>query len=166
MKYFLDTEFFEDGKTIELISIALRREDDESFYAINEDADYSRIEKDEWMLNNVLRRLPNAINSAWMPKEQIKIKLLEFIGDDKEPEFWADYASYDWIVLCQLFGRMIDLPKHFPMFCMDIQQLKNQVGFEGEFPIKNPKPHDAQYDARECKQRWEFLQEWYWSNRL
>lgn len=37
-------------------------------------------------------------------------------------EFYAYYADYDWIVLCWLFGRMIDLPKLFPKYCKDLKQ--------------------------------------------
>ena len=37
-------------------------------------------------------------------------------------EFYAYYADYDWVVLCQLFGRMLDLPKGFPMYCKDLKQ--------------------------------------------
>jgi len=40
-------------------------------------------------------------------------------------EFYADYCSYDWVVFCWLFGKMIDLPKGFPMYCNDIQQIVN-----------------------------------------
>jgi len=38
------------------------------------------------------------------------------------PEFYAYYADYDWVVFCWLFGRMIDLPKGFPMYCNDLKQ--------------------------------------------
>lgn len=41
-------------------------------------------------------------------------------------EFYADYCSYDWVVFCWLFGKMIDLPKGFPMYCNDLQQLLEQ----------------------------------------
>ena len=37
-------------------------------------------------------------------------------------EFYAYYADYDWVVFCWLFGRMIDLPKGFPMYCIDLKQ--------------------------------------------
>lgn len=37
-------------------------------------------------------------------------------------EFYAYYADYDWVVFCWLFGRMIDLPKRFPMYCNDLKQ--------------------------------------------
>lgn len=43
-----------------------------------------------------------------------------------EPEFYADYCSYDWVVFCWLFGKMINLPPAFPMYCNDIQQLLEQ----------------------------------------
>jgi len=53
----------------------------------------------------------------------------EFISRTKEygwntekPEFYAYYADYDWVVFCSLFGRMIDLPKEFPMYCVDLKQ--------------------------------------------
>ncbi len=44
------------------------------------------------------------------------------------PEIWAYYAPYDWVVFCQLFGTMMDLPKHFPRFIMDLKQLSVLVG--------------------------------------
>jgi hypothetical protein len=38
------------------------------------------------------------------------------------PEFYGYYSDYDWVVFCWLFGRMIDLPKGFPMYCIDLKQ--------------------------------------------
>lgn len=42
------------------------------------------------------------------------------------PEFYANYCSYDWVVFCWIFGKMIELPSGFPMFCNDLQQLLNE----------------------------------------
>ena len=39
-----------------------------------------------------------------------------------QTEFYAYYADYDWVVFCWLFGRMIDLPKGFLMYCKDLKQ--------------------------------------------
>lgn len=39
-----------------------------------------------------------------------------------EIEFYAYYADYDWVAFCSIFGRMIDLPKGFPMYCRDLKQ--------------------------------------------
>jgi len=36
--------------------------------------------------------------------------------------FYAYYADYDWVVFAQLFGKMKDLPKGFPMYCKDLKQ--------------------------------------------
>ncbi|CAL2094846.1 hypothetical protein [Tenacibaculum sp. 190524A02b] len=40
----------------------------------------------------------------------------------EKPKFHAYYADYDWVVFCWLFGRMIDLPEGFPMYCIDLKQ--------------------------------------------
>ena len=37
-------------------------------------------------------------------------------GEDKSVEFYGYYADYDWVASCWLFGKMIDLPKGFPMY--------------------------------------------------
>lgn len=42
-------------------------------------------------------------------------------------KFHAYYADYDWVVFCWLFGKMIDLPKGFPMYCFDLKQLEDVV---------------------------------------
>ena len=68
-----------------------------------------------------------------------------FIGGDLEfkdgdIEFYAYYADYDWVLFCSLFGRMIDLPKGFPMYCKDLKQMFD----EKQIPYKNsPDPELA-----------------------
>ncbi len=47
--------------------------------------------------------------------------------DVEKPKFYAYYCSYDWVVFCWIFGKMIDLPKSFPMYCRDLQQIKDEV---------------------------------------
>lgn len=43
-----------------------------------------------------------------------------------KPEFYAYYADYDWVAFCWLFGKMIDLPKGFPMYCIDLKQILDE----------------------------------------
>jgi len=43
------------------------------------------------------------------------------------PQFYGYYADYDWVVFCWLFGKMIDLPKGFPMYCIDLKQSLDQL---------------------------------------
>ena len=49
------------------------------------------------------------------------------------PQFYGYYADYDWVVFCWLFGKMIDLPKGFPMYCIDLKQLLDDKVSNMEF---------------------------------
>lgn len=151
MKYFFDTEFLEDGKTIDLISIGIVSESGETYYACASDADWDRIKRHEWLSQNVLPHLP-VDQSHWRPKAQIAKEIAQFVGEF--PEFWADYSAYDWVVLCQLYGTMFDLPETWPMYCRDVQLLKEIAGIK-EFPVLNDKEHDALADAMEVKARFD-----------
>jgi hypothetical protein len=44
-----------------------------------------------------------------------------------QPEFYAYYADYDWVLLCSLFGSMMQLPPGFPMYCKDLKQYKDEA---------------------------------------
>lgn len=46
------------------------------------------------------------------------------------PEFYTYYGAYDWVVLCWLFGKMINLPKGFPMYTHDLKQLIDEKAEE------------------------------------
>lgn len=148
MKIWFDTEFIEDGKTIDLLSIGMIREDGATYYAEPAEADRSRA--DEWVTANVLPYL----NGPVKPRAQIAQEVIEFAGE--APEFWAYYADYDWVVLCQLYGRMIDLPKGWPMFCRDVQQVRAEKGV-GKLPEMTGAEHNALDDAVWTKAAHEYL---------
>lgn len=42
---------------------------------------------------------------------------------DGKPQFYGYYSDYDWVAFCWLFGKMINLPKGFPMYCNDLKQI-------------------------------------------
>jgi hypothetical protein len=74
MKIFYDTEFIEDGKTIDLISIGMVAEDGRELYAVAEEIEeeplYGRICKHEWLMGNVVPHLPlKAATDYWQPFE-------------------------------------------------------------------------------------------------
>lgn len=80
-----------------------------------------------------------------------------------KPEFYAYYADYDWVVFCSLFGRMIDLPKGFPMYCLDLKQtydenniIKEELKKLANYP-KQENEHSAIDDAKWNKRLYEFL---------
>lgn len=138
MRIYFDTEFIEDGKTIELLSIGMVREDGEFYYAEPIEADVSKAS--DWVKTNVL---PN-LNGKLLPRTKIAADIVVFSGE--APEFWAYFCSYDWIALCQLFGPMIDLPKHWPMYCNDVKQLCHQIG-NPKLPEQESAEHNALNDA-------------------
>jgi hypothetical protein len=53
-----------------------------------------------------------------------KITKCDIIWDN--PEFYAYFADYDWVVFCWIFGKMIDLPKGFPKYCRDLKQMLDE----------------------------------------
>ena len=57
MRYFYDTEFIDDGRTIELISIGVVAEDGREYYAVSTEFDPDRA--GSWVRKNVLPKLPS-----------------------------------------------------------------------------------------------------------
>lgn len=125
MRIFFDTEFIDDGKTIDLISIGMIREDEESLYLVSSEFDMLYAKSNDWLRVNVLSHIP--AGHPTNPRHQIAEIIRDFTFG-LEPEFWAYYADYDWVALCQLFGPMIDLPEHWPKYCRDLKQLADECG--------------------------------------
>lgn len=148
MKIWFDTEFIEDGKTIELISIGMVREDGRTYYAECEECDLNRA--NDWVKANVIPHL----SGRKTPRKQIAEQIVEFACET--PEFWAYYADYDWVALCQLYGTMMDLPQGWPMFCMDLKQLTVGLGNK-RLPDQESTEHNALNDAIWTKTAWESL---------
>jgi len=152
MKIWFDTEFIEDGKTIDLLSIGMVREDGDFLYF--EPRECNRNRASDWVKENVIPHLEGG--PAVMSRKFIARKIVEFAGD--KPEFWAYYADYDWVALCQLFGTMMDLPKDWPMYCRDVKQWCDDL-MNPELPKQDSKEHHALADAVWTKKAWEFLRQ-------
>lgn len=178
MIYWYDTEFIEDGKTIDLISIGVVAEDGREFYMCSLDFDPRRA--NEWVRANVLPHLPERpprlgvetypgsledLGSAaydypfpepWGSRGTIATALRRFVGDDK-PEWWGYYSAYDHVALCQLFGTMMDLPKGWPFYTRDLKQLCDSLG-NPRLPEQGKGEHYALADARWNCDAYLFLQ--------
>ena len=78
---------------------------------------------------------------------------------DNNIQFYGYYCDYDWVVFCWLFGKMIDLPKGFPMYCRDLKQIADEIwettGKNTRFTSNNS--HNALEDARWIKDFHNFL---------
>ena len=155
-KYHFDTEFDENGSTIKLISIGMISEDGREYYAVSKDFDEEKC--NDWVKKNVLPHLPP--KEEWKTKKQIKEDLIEFVKGD--PEFWAYHSGYDWVVLCQIFGAMVNLPQYFPTYVCDLKQLSLSRGLNSSdyFPFKQEGTHhNALEDTRFNVKMFEYLKD-------
>lgn len=155
MRYFYDTEFIEDGETIDLISIGVVAEDGREFYAVSKEFDASQA--GEWVRRNVLNQLPPKSDARWMDRATLRRKLYEFLLPDHvpgqrlaqqdRPELWAWVGAYDHVVLAQLWGDMTGLPRELPRFTHELKQLWEMAG-RPRLPESPSNAHDALADAR------------------
>lgn len=153
MRIFFDFEFIEDGPAfvMEPISIGMVREDGEEYYAEFQGVQWNRA--NQWVNINVKPFLTGPIKRKHIIAREIR----EFVGET--PEFWAYFADYDWVILCQLFGRMVDLPSGWPFLCLDLKQLMWHADIQKEQLniADNENPHNALADARWNKDAFNYI---------
>lgn len=156
MRFFYDTEFIDDGRTIELISIGVVAEDGREYYAVSTDFDPGRAGR--WVRTHVLPKLPPPASPLWRPRSRIRTDLETFFGvGGAEPiELWAWIGAYDHVVLCQLWGAMPELPTAMPRFTHELRQLWEDRG-QPRLPPRSPDAHDALVDARDQLRRFRVI---------
>lgn len=155
-KYFLDTEFLDDGKTIALVSIGVVSEDGREYYAVSTDFDASAAIP--WVREHVLSQLPSPSDGAWRPNHVIRDELLAFLtADGRDPETWAWYGDYDHVVVCQLWGTMPELPRAMPRFTRELRQEWERLG-KPALPQQQHARHHALEDARHNARIWSALE--------
>lgn len=165
MKIWYDTEFLEDGRTIELISIGMVAEDGREYYAVSADMPIKRIIRHDWLMANVVPSLPIVRHDGIRPlskpfldhahpdvKERASIAtdVRRFIQATPDVELWAWYGAYDHVALCQLWGAMVDLPEGVPMFTNDLKQEALRLG-DPQMPEQEHGLHNALADARHLR---------------
>ena len=155
MKFWFDTEFHDDGTTIELISIGIVSEGDREYYAVCSEYDAARATP--WISEHVL---PFLVSTNRRTREEIRNDIFQFVEEgsahDKAPsipEFWSYCGEYDWIVLRQLFGDLMAWPSAWPIFAMDIAQWRVHLG-SPELPKQTDGHHNALSDARHVRACW------------
>lgn len=160
MKYFYDTEFYEDGERIHLISIGLVAEDGRELYLESSTFVWENfVPNNHWLWENVKPHLVGG--DALKHPKKIADMVRKFItkdGTEFNNELWGYYSAYDHVVLAQLFGRMVDMPDGVPWFTQDIRQLKAMLhneGWEYEFPKQDSTEHHALEDARWTKKAYD-----------
>jgi hypothetical protein len=176
MRIFYDTEFIEDGRTVDLISIGMVAEDGREYYAVSQAASRRplrrRIRRHDWLMANVVPSLPKAhgdwnlhMPRRWLfnycdpavkPRQVIGREVRDFIRASPDPQLWAWYGAYDHVALCQLWGPMIGLPEGVPMWTNDLRQECVRLG-NPQMPAQKSGEHNALADARHVKIMAEFL---------
>jgi hypothetical protein len=147
VRYFYDTEFIEDGKTIDLVSIGVVAEDGREYYAVSTEFDASKA--GPWVRANVLNQLPSPSSPLWKNRETIRKELLAFLTETGtgRPELWAWVGAYDHIALAQLWGDMTKLPQVIPRFTRELKQYWEMAG-KPKLPRQTAGKHDALADAK------------------
>lgn len=180
MKIFYDTEFLEDGSTIRLISLGMVREDGKSLYRIVDDDNLMvDVYHHNWLRHNVIPSLPISaeyemrdLDGSYKPivvweshhddykyvasRTKIAEAVKRFVLDTPNPELWAYYSAYDHVALCQLYGRMVDLPTGFPMYTNDLKSEIVRLG-SPKVPEQSTGLHNALSDAIWNKETYEYL---------
>lgn len=144
MRFYFDTEFLDDGIHIDLISIGIVTDDLRELYMVSSEFDDRRLTPDHWLRTHVLNHIP--ANQKKHRRLDIAREVSHFLEDCTE--LWGWYCAYDWVVLCQLFGPMVDRPKHFPKLAHDVKQRADAIGFNEKISKSGFTRHNALDDAR------------------
>ena len=178
-----DTEFVENGHTIRLLSIGMVTPftGDTLYLISNDQPTMDAAVNNEWLRENVVPSLPVIVSppgakgymsdTRWTwewdthdPDRQFVVnrgyiakEVARFITSFGDPVLWADYGSYDHVVLNQLWGRMIDHPQGVPMWTADLRQEIMRLGSPDVPELGGMRAHNALDDAREAAYRLSWL---------
>lgn len=176
-RYWFDWEFFEGNGNLEHVSLGMVCEDGREFYRENADAIWGRA--NPWVRDHVLPhlhgrpyvgweegsgavdgRVPDESHPDVVPLGQIAMDLKDFVNAGQHvPEFWGYYSDTDWVLLYRLYGGMLDLPRSWPQFCLDVMQecyLRGVMDPKRTVPLIGTE-HNALDDARWTYQLFKFL---------
>lgn len=153
MKFFMDCEFIEDGKTIDLISIGIACDDGRTLYL--QSCEFDPRKASPWVEEHVFpglqpcpyighHTLPKVLRRhrrgqctdphrgllrrcPWRTRAQIADEVRDFMDfrsfGERKPRIITWCGSYDHVALCQLYGPMISAPRRWPHHVIDIQVL-------------------------------------------
>lgn len=161
--WFFDTEFSERGPDhpIQLISIGMvnSRTDDEIYLVSNQ---FDEDACSDWVKQNVIPKLGAERRRSRVEIASVICAVVEAerATTGAKPEFWGYFADYDWVVFCQLFGRMIDLPKGWPHFCRDLIQVMDEHNIDKSMlpKLDEDEAHNALVDARWTRSSYDQVQ--------
>lgn len=183
-RVFYDCEFVDDGRTIDPISIGMVDDQGRTLYAVNADMPVEKVVGHDWLSKNVWPLLPlvdkhvpdadgtrppqcackprhmrlDRTNIHVVPRQVLVNQVRDFLLRPNEPlELWANYAAYDHVMLAQLFGPMVKLPKGVPPRTCCIQQFADEHDAHGMLPPMLGNTHNALDDALWNHEAWKAI---------
>lgn len=166
---------------------------DSLYYVNGEFPFQEAAEANPWLVGNVYPHLPvSQIHGIWhvdftddrvVPRDELRHHVEQFLMyahrldakkagrpfpaldelDADDLELWAYFAAYDHVALCQLWGRMIDLPPYVPKYTNDLKsESVAYLGKGSRLDLHVPQAegqHDALADARWNLRAFEYLKE-------
>lgn len=161
--YSYDCEFLERGPDhpIQVISLGMVASDGRELYLQSRDVDWGFIRHgpDPWLHENVVPYLerwnaeyyrPMEFDPGpWRYRHEFAGEIIRFMDPSRHGEvekMVAYFGAYDHVVLCQLFGRMIDLPSFMKMWTFDLKQEAVRRGIDW---LGRLVPHDEDLDGPE-----------------
>ena len=159
-RYFIDTEFYDpphDGFNIEFISIGIVAENNKEFYGIYNGFDEAKCKAESpWLNDNVLNKL--LPNSERVDLPFIRQGILDVIDNCNELEFWAKNGTYDFYIICRLFGGLSGLRSTLlakkgvtKIYFKDSNDLRRELNYPQTPQLAESDKHNAIVDARHEK---------------
>lgn len=174
-KIFFDLEFTGLHQNTTIISIGLKTQDGQSFYA--EFNDFDKRQLDQWLKDNVISKLYLQKNTSNKKNSDFNGRVTEVFGDSyfvkdqlekwlskfEKIEMWGDCLAYDWVLFCQLFGGAMFIPKNIFYIPFDISTLFLEKGLDPDTNRANfieigGWQHNALFDASVIMSCYEKLQ--------
>lgn len=164
-RYFFDTEFYdpqEESFKIEFISLGIVAENNKEFYGIYNGFDEDKCKKFAWLNEHVLSKL--LPHSERLDLKTIKQSILDIIEPCDEIEFWAKNGTYDFFIMCRLFGGLGGLRDTLSekkgitkVSFRDSNDLRRELDYPQTPELAEADKHDAIVDARHEKVEYDYM---------
>jgi hypothetical protein len=151
MDYFIDTEYIDLDREIDLISLGIVAADGREFYAVS--TEFDPAPANEFVRTVVFPQLEPRESGVWMSRARMKDELVAFVGDDV-PRFWSWAAApWDWMAMAQLFPVAERVPDNWLYTAYDLCWLAESAGLsidplDPRLPAPPVDVHHALADAR------------------
>ncbi len=149
--FFVNTEFIDLDRRIDLISLGIVAADGRELYAISTEFDPGPA--NDFVRGVVLPLLEPRDHPAWMSRAAMRSALLDFVGDEA-PTFWSwGAATWDLVGLNELLPLSERVPEGWRYTCFDVSMLAEGLGLrvdpvDPSLPAPPSDVHHALADAR------------------